>query len=157
MKSWIKPWGKIIKKILAICKCCGCGPVSIEFSGNLSLTLLRWVRPQECTSCFDGFAVGRSQAELHQALVTRCSSRSLISTQSPATHVSLGRWWGGIISLSPGSPHLGCWCLPVWKRMLPGKSFSQDFWTWAVTFFLLKSETGDVTCHGPCITYMQSI
>lgn len=73
-----------------MCRCCGRSPVAVEFSGNLSLTLPRWVRPQECVSCFDGFAIGRSawkisksaallsmghsQAEFHQVLLVPCCS-----------------------------------------------------------------------------------
>lgn len=143
--------------------------MSTECGGNGSLSLLRWVRPQECTSRFDGFAIGRaaqkirksasllsagrSQAELHQALGTRHSSCGPVSTQHPVAHPLLGRWWGGIIFLSLGCPQLGSWCYPSWERMLPGKSF-QQFGTRTVTFALPASERALAPpARGPGVTY----
>lgn len=83
--------------------------VQCPLSGNLSLTLPCWVKPQECTSCFDGFTIGRSawkirksgallsvgssQAEIHYALLTlmlTCSQPALCDSHVPRDVVGVG-------------------------------------------------------------------
>lgn len=133
-------------------------------SGNLSLTLPCWVKPQECASCFDGFTTGRSarkirksgallctvssQAEIRHALLTltlTCSQPVLCGSHVP-------RWgWDHLPNMGlPQTGMLGFSC--CWDRrigwFLP---VVLDQFLVECFFALPESEACDIFCHGPCI------
>lgn len=54
-------------------------------SGNLSLTLPCWVKPQECASCFDGFTTGRSARKIRKSGALLCT----VSSQAEIRHALL--------------------------------------------------------------------
>lgn len=137
--------------------------VQCPLSGNLSLTLLCWVKPQECASCFDGFTIGRSawkirksgallstvssQAEIHHALLTltlTCSQPVLCDSHVPRLgveqfphHGASSNWDAGLF-------------LGQEDWMVSPSGFGPIFG--GVLFFALpESETCDVFYHGPCI------
>lgn len=155
MKSWIKPWGKIINKsclyvsVVATVQCplssVGTFPWLWRAGSDLRnappalmISLLVGQLGKSAASLFTGC----SQAKLHQASATRRSSRHRLSAQSSATCISLWRWWVGIASPTRGSPHPGSLVSPFMGRDDPTKEFlpavlamSNDFglanvWDW---------------------------